>query len=91
MVLALLIKSDYPEVWTDAFDQLRSLLMLRGNTGGGAAHVDLYLRVLSALDEEVVSFHVDRSKEEAEHNSLIKVPACVRVCARGLIACVEGL
>ncbi|CAN0488714.1 unnamed protein product, partial [Hapterophycus canaliculatus] len=64
VVLALLIKSDYPEVWTDAFEQLRSVLV-----------VELYLRVLCALDEEVVSFHVDRTRQEADHNSLIKVSA----------------
>lgn len=69
MVLALLLKSDYPETWTDAFEQLQSLLVVRE----GAAHVDLYLRVLCALDEEVVTFHVDRSRGETEHNSLIKV------------------
>ncbi|CAN0535642.1 unnamed protein product, partial [Ectocarpus sp. 8 AP-2014] len=66
VVLALLVKSDYPETWTDAFEQLRSAAAAR-------AHVELYLRVLCALDEEVVSFHVDRSREEADHNSLIKV------------------
>ena len=74
MVLALLLKSDYPETWTDAFEQLQSLLVVRD----GAAHVDLYLRVLCALDEEVVAFHVDRSREETEHNSLIKVRAQAR-------------
>lgn len=85
MVLALLIKSDYPEVWTDAFEQLRSVLV-DGEAGRGAAafraHIDLYLRVLCALDEEVVSFHVDRSREEADHNSLIKVGSVAlrRVC-----------
>lgn len=71
VVLALLLKNDYPETWTDAFDQLQSLLVVRE----GAAHVDLYLRVLCALDEEVVTFHVDRSRGETEHNSLIKVGA----------------
>ena len=86
VVLALLIKSDYPEVWSDAFEQLRSLLVVGGGGGGDGsagrspaaarAHVELYLRVLCALDEEVVSFHVDRSREEADHNSLIKVGVC---------------
>lgn len=90
MVLALLIKSDYPELWADAFEQLRSLLVVGAGGAGGVgaagvsaaaarARVELYLRVLCALDEEVVSFHVDRSREEADHNSLIKVRrACVR-------------
>lgn len=87
VVLALLVKSDYPETWTDAFDQLRSVLVVGSNSSSGGAaaagggrsaaaaraHVELYLRVLCALDEEVVSFHVDRSREEADHNSLIKV------------------
>lgn len=97
VVLALLIKSDYPEVWSDAFEQLHSLLIVgSGGSGGGGggggdgaagrsvaaarARVELYLRVLCALDEEVVSFHVDRSREEADHNSLIKVRVCTRVC-----------
>lgn len=81
----MLIKSDYPEVWPDAFEQLRSLLVVGAGAGAGddsaagrgpaaaRARVELYLRVLCALDEEVVSFHVDRSREEAGHNSLIKV------------------
>lgn len=72
VVLALLIKSDYPEVWADAFEQLEGLL--RG-AGGRVGYVDLYFRVLGALDEEVVSFHVDRTREEVEHNSRIKVRA----------------
>lgn len=57
-------------MWTDAFEQLEGLL--RG-AGGRAGYVDLYFRVLGALDEEVVSYHVDRTREEVEHNSLIKV------------------
>lgn len=68
MVLALLIKTDYPEIWSNAFEELQSLL-----AGGGSAHVDLYLRVLCAIDDEVVTFHVDRTRAEADHNSLIKV------------------
>lgn len=74
-MLALLVKVDYPEIWTDAFEHLQSLLMVSGGEGAGGSlsHVDLYLRVLCALDDEVVSFHVDRSKKEAEHNSIIKV------------------
>lgn len=76
MVLALLIKIDYPEVWTDAFDHMEGLVR---STGGEAAYVDLYLRVLGALDEEVVTFHIDRTREEADHNSLIKV---MRIAAR---------
>lgn len=70
MVLALLIKSDYPEVWVDAFEQLEGFLRCNG---GGAAYVDIYLRVLGALDEEVVSFHINRSREETDNNSRIKV------------------
>lgn len=66
----MLIKNDYPEVWTDAFEQMEGLLR---DTGGGTAYVDLYLRVMGALDEEVVSFHVDRTHEETEHNVHIKV------------------
>lgn len=60
-------------MWPDAFEQLQSLLMVSGTAGGGTAHVDFYLRVLCALDEEVVSFHIDRSRVETDHNSLIKV------------------
>ncbi|CAM9920641.1 unnamed protein product, partial [Discosporangium mesarthrocarpum] len=66
VVLALLVKCDYPERWPEAFRELQGLLR------GGAAYVELFLRVLGALDEEVVSFHVDRSPPEVEHNSLIK-------------------
>ncbi|CAM9405405.1 unnamed protein product, partial [Choristocarpus tenellus] len=66
VVLALLVKHDYPEVWRDAFMELEGLLQ------GGTAYVDVYLRILGAIDDEVVTFHVDRSPEEVEHNCLIK-------------------
>ena len=49
VVLALLVKADYPERWTSAFDELLMLLK------GGVAGIELHLRVFSAIDEEIVS------------------------------------
>lgn len=42
------------------------------------AHVDVYLRVLCALYEEVVSFHVCRFMEDVQHNSVMKVWVSVK-------------
>ncbi|CAM9797429.1 unnamed protein product [Chrysoparadoxa australica] len=66
VVLALLLKRDYPGSWPGAFAELASLL------AGGAVFVDLYLSVLNAVDEEVVSFHIDRTPEEVARNTAIK-------------------
>lgn len=35
--------------------------------------VDLYLRVLLAIDSEIADVEIHRSKEELERNTLIKV------------------
>ena len=70
VVLALLVKNDYPERWSGAFQDLAGALLCGDNPS--PVLVDLFFRVLSALDEEVVTFHVDRSPAELEHNTLIK-------------------
>lgn len=80
VVIALLIKSDYPERWTTAFEDLFAFLQ------HGPAMVDLFLRTLHAVDEEIVMYHVDRPADEVEHNVLIKdtmrSTACIRdTCA----------
>ena len=49
VVIALLIKADYPERWPPAFDELLMLLK------GGAAGIELHARIFAAIDEEIVS------------------------------------
>ncbi|CAM9893401.1 unnamed protein product, partial [Phaeothamnion confervicola] len=66
VVLALLVKADYPRVWGSAFPDLITLLQR------GPAYIDLFLRFLCAVDEEIVAFHVDRTREEVDANTIIK-------------------
>ncbi|KAG5178377.1 armadillo-type protein [Tribonema minus] len=66
VVLALLLRADFPERWPHAFTQLAALLPR------GPAHVGLFLRFLGAVDEDVVRFNAQRSPEEVERNTLVK-------------------
>jgi hypothetical protein len=58
VVLALCLKSDYPECWPSGFTDLLQLLP-RGPT-----HAELFVRVLVAVDEEIVAYHIDRTPTE---------------------------
>ena len=69
VVYALLLKILYPERWTSAFQEVLEIAD-KGHAGG----VELFLRVLLYVDEEVVAVR-DRlggNGAEAEHNTLIK-------------------
>jgi len=66
VVLALCLKADFPEHWPAGFAELTALC------ARGPATTDLYLRVLVAVDEEIVAFHVDRSAEELARNTAVK-------------------
>ncbi len=52
IVIALLIKRNYPEYWPNAFDELLS--MLPTTVTPNSAMLELFLRVLRGIDEEVV-------------------------------------
>ena len=58
--------SDYPKRWPNFFTDLLQTLSL------GPRAIDLYLRVLLAIDSEVVDREILHSKEEADRNTLIK-------------------
>ncbi|CAH3184242.1 unnamed protein product, partial [Porites lobata] len=65
-VLSLIFVCDYPEKWPLFFSDLLQCLQY------GALAVDMYLRILKAIDEEVVDRDVIRSQQEAERNMKIK-------------------
>jgi len=71
VVLALCLKTDYPEYWPTGFADLKAGLVGDG-LGCPAWNTELYLRILCAVDEEIVAFHVDRTHEEIARNCLIK-------------------
>lgn len=57
---------DYPKRWPNFFTDLLQTLSL------GPQAVDLYIRVLLAIDSEVVDREIVHSKEEADRNTHIK-------------------
>lgn len=68
VVYALLLKVLFPERWSTAFQDVLEIAD-KGHAGG----VELFLRVLLYVDEEVVAPRNDRlSSAEAEHNTVIK-------------------
>lgn len=65
-IFALIFVRDYPKRWPNFFTDLLQTLPL------GSQAVDLYIRVLLAIDSEVVDREIVHSKEEADRNTLIK-------------------
>lgn len=65
-IFALVFVCDYPKRWPNFFTDLLQTLAL------GPRAIDLYLRVLLAIDSEVVDREILHSKEEADRNTLIK-------------------
>lgn len=66
VVITLLIKRDYPDRWPSAFAELMALLPK------GASMVEMYFRILVAINEEIVEFDAQRSQAEANANMRIK-------------------
>lgn len=66
VVVTLLIKRDYPDRWPTAFAELMALLPK------GASMVEMYFRILVAINEEIVEFDAQRSQAEANANMRIK-------------------
>ncbi|EGG15755.1 armadillo-like helical domain-containing protein [Cavenderia fasciculata] len=66
-IVVLLFKQEYPEQWPNFFNEYLSLLQV-----GGVPAIDIFLRILKAIDEEVVSFNVHRSTTELAQNTQIK-------------------
>lgn len=65
-IFALVFVRDYPKKWPNFFTDLLQTLSL------GPTAVDLYIRVLLAIDSEVVDREIVHSKAEADRNTLIK-------------------
>lgn len=65
-VLTLCIKCDFPENWSDAFEDILSLSRL------GWMGIDLCVRIFADLDAEVIVFSESRAQEEISHNRAIK-------------------
>ncbi|XP_057296563.1 exportin-T-like [Hydractinia symbiolongicarpus] len=65
-LFCLLFIQEYPEKWSSFFNEMLSLLE------GGPLAVDGYLRVLVAIDEEVVARHIPHTQEEFQRNTKIK-------------------
>lgn len=63
--LVLLFKLLYPTHWPTFFKELFSTLNL------GERAVDLYVRILDAIDHAIVSRMIERSKEEQQRNTII--------------------
>ena len=66
LIVTLLLKHQYPEMWPEAFADLLGML------NGGPPFIDLFLRVLGLVDEEIVRYNAQRQSDEIKHNSLIK-------------------
>ncbi|KAL0489189.1 exportin-T [Acrasis kona] len=64
--LVILFKTLYPTNWPTFFKDLFSTLNL------GEAVVDLYVRILEAIDDEIVTRLIDRTPEENKRTTLIK-------------------
>lgn len=69
-LVALLFRADYLTTWTGFFDDLLNLINVCG--GQNTLLVDMYLRIMSSIDQEVVSLEVARPKDEFVRNSQIK-------------------
>jgi exportin-T len=63
--LVILFKILYPSNWPTFFKELFATLNL------GERAVDLYVRILDALDHDIVSRLVDRSKDDHQRNTMI--------------------
>ncbi|CAG8609589.1 11241_t:CDS:10 [Funneliformis caledonium] len=72
--LTLLFIQMYPSDWHDFFDQF--LELLQTNTVNGSKTnirtVDIFLRILMSIDEEVANIVVPRGKDQAHRNTAIK-------------------
>lgn len=82
VVMVLIFKNEFPEVWPTFFTDLASTLLVpRPGQNGGPASADLdpvlvqmYLAILGEIDVEVVSNVVHRSNEALAHNrALVRI------------------
>ena len=71
--LTLLFVQMYPSDWHNFFDQF--LELLQTNTANGSntniRAIDIFLRILISIDEEVANIEIPRGKEQAHRNTAI--------------------
>lgn len=67
--MALLFRADYLTTWGTFFDDLLTLITV--SQGSNVLLIDMYLRIMTSIDQEVVSLEVVRTREEFARNSLI--------------------
>lgn len=65
-LFCLLFVQEYPQSWLTFFHEILSTL------DRGVIAVDIYLRILVSIDEEVVARHIPHTQEEFHRNTAIK-------------------
>lgn len=75
-VVTLCLKQDYPEHWPSAFQDILRLTSQSPSAnlppGRVLRAIDLITRILAELDMEVIVFNDQRTKQEVQHNVIIK-------------------
>jgi hypothetical protein len=64
----LIFKADYLTTWDSFFDDLILIVNTRNDN---ILFIDMYLRIMNSIDQEVVAMDIVRSKEETARNSII--------------------
>ncbi|CAN6674635.1 exportin-T [Trichomonascus vanleenenianus] len=70
--LAYLFVVSYGDLWTTFFDDLFGLMAGSSSEVGNARAVDMYLRVLKSIHEEIGDNLIARSREVTERNNVLK-------------------
>ncbi|KAF0551511.1 Xpo1-domain-containing protein [Gigaspora margarita] len=72
--LTLLFVQLYPSLWPNFFDEFLALLQINAINGSktNVRTIDIFLRILLSIDEEVANLSVPRKKEDAQRNTAIK-------------------
>ncbi|XP_021954226.1 exportin-T isoform X2 [Folsomia candida] len=66
-IIALIFIQDYPMRWPNFYDDLFSTMET-----GGEANINMYLRILYAIDTEIADRDIARTNVELQRNNLIK-------------------
>lgn len=82
LVLVKIVKVDYPERWGNFFTDFLALV----NNGQNEQIVDVFLRVLKMIDDEIVCFEEGRSREEIQRCMAIK-DSLRTDCMREIVDC----
>lgn len=66
-VFVALVQRDYPKSWPDPFTRLAEAAAARGPLA-----VDMHCRILTSLDEDVISLEVPRTQDESKKSMHVK-------------------